>query len=167
MGVLPDKGPGDSGADHPAVLIGGLGEEKHILRGAAPGGGVTPAQAAENDPPQVVHNPLETVPGDRAVPLAHHGNQSDMDGLSAASGQTRHGMADNAEEVILAHERPLTGQLLELFQQVATSLSSALWRSLHVATHRPLCFSHAKLSSCLVTEEDRLPLTIAVSSGSY
>lgn len=58
-------------------------------------------------------------------------------------------------------------KLLELFQQVATSLSSALWRSLHVATHRPLCFSHAKLSSCLVTEEDRLPLTIAVSSGSY
>ena len=68
MGVLPDKGPGDSGADHPAVLIGGLGEEKHILRGAAPGGGVTPAQAAENDPLQVIHNPLETVPGDRAVP---------------------------------------------------------------------------------------------------
>ena len=117
VGELADKGPGDPGTDHPAVLIGGLGQQQGELGGAAPGGGVTPAQVAADDVLKVVHDPVQAVSGQGSVLAGLDGDEGHMEGLPAPGGHPGHGVADDAEEVVVAQQGAGVGRLLEALQQ--------------------------------------------------
>jgi hypothetical protein len=117
VGELPGEGPEDAGADHLSVFIAGLGQQQDELGGAAPGCGISPAQAAEDNALKIVHSPVQAVSGQGGVLRAGDGDQGDVERLAAAAGHTGHRVTDDAEKVIFADERAGVGRLLQPLQQ--------------------------------------------------
>ena len=101
---MPDEGSDDSLANHTAVFVPGLGQQQDELGDAAPGSGVTSPQLRQDKGLEVVHSPVQAVPGQLSALRCGEGEQGDMERFAAASGPSGHGVADYPEEIKVAQQ---------------------------------------------------------------